>query len=82
MVKDLDKMSTFELGRWLSLMEAVNIIADECDERKIDFEKLRLEPLTVRKYIEGTCDIFCRKLEEQDHKESLYIPNFKARELV
>lgn len=73
MKTDLTKMTTFEVGRWMALIEAVNIVADECISRKVNFDRLRLEPLTIRKYIEGTCDIFCRKLEEQSEKEKLFI---------
>ena len=33
---DLDKMSLYELCRWSALEEAVNIIGDKCEERKIE----------------------------------------------
>jgi len=62
----VDEMGVYEVSRWYSLFEAVNFIADECDERNIDFESVRLEPLHMRKYIEKTCDIFARKLDEEN----------------
>lgn len=65
---DIRKMSNYELARWAALMEAVNIIAEECESRGKDFETLRIEPLGVRKYIESTCDQFCRRLDEEDEK--------------
>ena len=64
--RKLEDMSVFEQSRWYALMEAVNIIADACDERHIDFDNIKISPLDIEKYIEGTCDIFARKiLEEQ-----------------
>lgn len=71
----IEDMEMFEKARWYSLMEAVNIIGDECDERGIDFDTLKVSPLDLQKYIEKTCDIFARKLEEeeaQEHKKNVY----------
>jgi len=77
MKKTIDQMDNFEVSRWLALVEAVNIIDEECQNRKRSFDALRLEPLTIRKYIEGTCDIFCRKLnEEKEHKASYFSEGF------
>ena len=67
-MKDIVEMSDFELARWYALYEAVNFIADECDQRRIDFSTVRLEPLHIRKYVEKTCDIFARKLDEDRNK--------------
>ena len=61
-------MDRFEEARWLALMEAVNIIADECEDRGKSFDELKISPLDVEKYIESTCDIFARKIEEEDNK--------------
>jgi hypothetical protein len=63
----IKEMANFELSRWYALFEAVNLLADECDERGKDFESLNLEPLHLRKYIEKTCDLYGKKLlEEQE----------------
>jgi len=58
-------MDTFEQSRWYALMEAVNVIAGECEKRGKSFDELRISPLDVEKYIEGTCDIFARKINEE-----------------
>jgi len=58
-------MTDFQVSRWYALYEAVNFIADECESRNIDFESIRLEPLHIKKYVEKTCDIFARRLQEQ-----------------
>lgn len=63
--KDLNDMSPFEQARWYALVEAVNIIADECEKRGKNFNKMKVSPLDLEKYIEGTCDIFTRKIEAE-----------------
>lgn len=74
--KKLEDMGVFEQARWYALMEAINIIGDTCDERGINFEKIKMSPLDLQKYIEGTCDIFARKIEEEqkeNHLKSIHI---------
>lgn len=66
MKKTIDDMEVFELARWYSLMEAVNIIGDECEARGKSFNDLKISPLDLEKYIEGTCDIFARKIEAEN----------------
>lgn len=66
----LDEMSVFEQSRWFALMEAVEIIASECEERNINFNKLKISPLSVEKYIEKTSDIFAQKIERENAKKN------------
>ena len=73
---NIEEMSLFELARWYSIVEAVNIIADECDRRGKNFNKIKLSPLNIEKYIEGTCDIFARKIESeqsQKHRDNILV---------
>lgn len=71
MENKLDNMSVFEQARWYSLMEAVNLIGNTCDNKGIDFNKLKISPLDVQKYIESTCDIYARKIEDCEAKEKI-----------
>ena len=75
--KKLEDMSIFEQSRWYALMEAVNLIADECEERHIDFDTIKISPLDVEKYIEGTCDIFARKIieDQKTHHHNGFLVN-------
>jgi hypothetical protein len=68
--KKIEDMTVFEQSRWYALLEAINIIADECDARGKNFEKIKISPLDVEKYIEGTCDIFARKIYEEQRLQS------------
>lgn len=69
--KNIEDMSTFEQARWYALVEAVNIIGDECDERGKNFNKMKISPLDLEKYIENTCDIFARKIIEENEKRNI-----------
>lgn len=52
----LDGMSLYELCRWASLKEAIDIVGDKCDEREIDFDKFDLKPLDLLKYVDSMTD--------------------------
>jgi hypothetical protein len=67
--RSIEEMSLFELSRWCALMEGVNIIADKCDDKNINFDTVELEPLSLRKYVEGTCDNICKQLQNQHEKK-------------
>jgi hypothetical protein len=81
MIKNVEEMTLFELSRWCALMEGVNIIADKCDERGQDFNMLELEPLSLRKYVESTCDIICRQMKLQQERDKKHHNQRKALSL-
>jgi hypothetical protein len=56
---------TEELSRWISLYEAVNIIADKAEDLGKDFSKIQINPLKVREYMDSTVDIYHKKLLNQ-----------------
>jgi hypothetical protein len=68
---NIDKLEDWQLGRWYALYEAVNFIADECEERGKKFDAVRLEPLHIRKYVEKTSDQFTRKLQIDRDRRSV-----------
>lgn len=70
MEKNIDQMSTFELSRWCALTYAINLIAEECEDRKIDFNTLNLEPLYVRKYVDKVSDIIADVIVKQDKQKN------------
>lgn len=65
----LEGMSLYELCRWASLKEAVDIIADKCDERDIDFHSFELKPLDLLKYVDSMTDELFNKVSEEKEKE-------------
>lgn len=58
---DITKYSLYQLCRWAALEEAVNIIGDKCDDRKVDFEQVELKPLEILKYVDDATDVIYHK---------------------
>lgn len=54
-------------ARWIALYEAVNLIADKCEEKKIPFDEIVFKPLEIRDYISSTEDIIARKILNQEY---------------
>ena len=71
----LDAMPDFEIARWQSLMDAVEMVHEKCVDRKMDFNKLDIKPLAINKFIESTCDIYARNIERQRAHEKLVKQN-------
>ena len=72
--KNWDKIHTeaSQWARWMSLFEAVNIIADKAEEKGVPFQKIDIKPLAVYKYMEMTENIFLRKILKQEYNIDLY----------
>lgn len=66
----LEGMSLYELCRWASLKEAVDIIADKCEERNIDFHSFELKPLDLLKYVDSMTDDLFNKVTEQEAEKT------------
>jgi len=66
----LDGMSLYELCRWASLKEAIDIIADKCDDRDLDFYSFELKPLDLLKYVDSMTDELYHKVLEQEQPET------------
>jgi hypothetical protein len=54
-------------ARWIALYEAVNIIIDKAEDKKIPLEKIVFKPLDIRDYISATEDIIHRKILSQEY---------------
>jgi hypothetical protein len=53
---NINGMSLYELCRWASLKDAVDIVGEKCDDRKIDFATFDLKPLDLLKYVDSMTD--------------------------
>ena len=58
----IDSMSVYELCRWASLKDAIDIIAEKCEDKKLDFDDFDLEPLKILKYVDSATDILYNKM--------------------
>jgi hypothetical protein len=62
----IDGMSLYELCRWAALKDAIDIIGDKCDERKIDFSDFDLKPLDLLKYVDTATDTLYHKVIQHE----------------
>jgi hypothetical protein len=69
---NLNNKSTFDnslyYARWIALYEAINMIADEAEQRNKKFENLKLSPVKIKKYIASVEDQIQRKLIGEELK--------------
>ena len=52
----VESMSLYEMCRWASLIDAVELVENKCNERRIDFESIDLQPLDILKYVDSMTD--------------------------
>jgi len=60
-------ITTYEFARWAALMEAVDLIAEKCTDRKIDFysnEAMKyIKPLDIQEYVDNRTDTLLMKIQ-------------------
>jgi len=60
-------ISLYEFARWAALLEAVDIIAEKCEDRGIDFdspEGMRyIKPLDIQDYVDNRTDTLVMKIK-------------------
>ena len=78
----LEDMSVFEQARWYAIVEAINIVADECEHRNKNFNAMKISPLDLVKYIEGTCDTYARKIEAENQTNTSNALTIKLNSIV
>lgn len=61
----IEGMTVYELCRWASLKDAIDIIAEKCEEKQIDFEDFDLEPLKILKYVDSATDVLYNKMNNE-----------------
>ena len=50
-----------QMARWMSLYDAVNLVAEKAKERGIPFDKVDLPPIKIKEFMDSTVDIYYRK---------------------
>lgn len=56
MTHPVDSMAIAEQSRWMALIEAIDLISSECEERGLNFDTINLEPIYLRKYMDKESD--------------------------
>lgn len=64
----LDGMNLYTLCRWASLKDAIDIVGEKCEEKKLDFNDFDLKPLDLLKYVDSMTDELYNKVLEQETK--------------
>ncbi len=59
-------MDLYSLCRWASLKDAVDIVGEKCDDKKIDFSTFDLKPLDLLKYVDSMTDELYNKVLHQE----------------
>jgi hypothetical protein len=62
----IDGMELYELCRWAALKDAVDIVGDKCDEKKINFADFDLKPLDLLKYVDVATDTLYHKVSQYE----------------
>lgn len=58
----INDMSIYSLCRWASLKDAIDIVAEKCEEKKIDFNTFDVKPADLLKYVENMTDSLYNKV--------------------
>lgn len=60
-------ISMYEFARWAALLEAVDIIAEKCEDRGIDFDSAEglkyIKPLDIQDYVDNRTDALLMKIK-------------------
>lgn len=62
----IDGMDLYTLCRWASLKEAIDIVADKCEEKRIDFNGFDVKPSDLLKYVDSMTDDLYYKVMNQE----------------
>lgn len=60
--KKINDLSLYEVSRWYALIDAIHIVSEKCDDRRVDFNTVELKPLELLKYVNVVSDTVYNKL--------------------
>ena len=70
-------ITTYEFARWAALLEAVEIIAEKCEDRGIDFDSPAgmkyIKPLDIQDYVDNRTDTLLMKIQTARNIEKTLI---------
>lgn len=59
---DINSLPLYQLCRWAALKDAVDIVGDKCEEKKMSFDDIDLQPLDILKYVDIATDQLYNKV--------------------
>ena len=70
-------ITMYEFARWAALLEAVEIIAEKCEDRGVDFDSLAgmkyIKPLDIQDYVDNRTDTLLMKIKTARNIEKTLI---------
>jgi len=70
-------ITMYEFARWAALLEAVEIIAEKCEDRGIDFDSPAgmkyIKPLDIQDYVDNRTDTLLMKIQTARNIEKTLI---------
>lgn len=70
-------ITMYEFARWAALLEAVEIIAEKCEDRGIDFDSPAgmkyIKPLDIQDYVDNRTDTLLMKIKTARNIEKTLI---------
>lgn len=60
--KTIKDLSLYEVSRWYALIDAINIVSEKCDDRRVEFSDVELKPLELLRYVNVVSDTVYNKL--------------------
>lgn len=78
--KLVNEISLYELCRWASLKDAVDLLGDKCEEKRMKFEDLKLDPLAIMKFVDYQSDQFYHNVLQNQKFDSYLNPASVAYE--
>lgn len=77
-------ISLYEFARWAALLEAVDIIAEKCEDKGVDFDSPAgmkyIKPLDIQDYVDSRTDTLVMKIKTaRNIEKNLY--NIKSLQI-
>ena len=70
-------ITMYEFARWAALLEAVEIIAEKCEDRGVDFDSpvgmKYIKPLDIQDYVDNRTDTLLMKIKTARNIEKTLI---------
>ena len=64
-MKEIEEMELMEFCRWSALLEAIDVIEEQCKTSHVSFDDTDLKPLAIQKYVDNTSEAMQKKIEAE-----------------
>lgn len=68
MTKKTPEMSNYETSRWMALLKAIDVVEENCQVLKKNFDEIELKPVALKHYINSMSTKIQHDLDKEDAK--------------